>query len=58
MQGKLSEKAMQGLAVRMQDPQEILKIMNSLPPQQRAQVMQDFMQQMGRAGAVSGGAAQ
>jgi hypothetical protein len=58
MQGKLSEKAMQGLAVRMQDPQEILKIMNSLPPQQRAQVMQDFMQQMGRAGAVAGGAAQ
>jgi hypothetical protein len=57
-QGKLSEKAMQQLAVDMQNPQRILQIMNQLPPQSRAQVVQDFLQMSGRMGAVAGGASQ
>jgi hypothetical protein len=53
--GRASERAINLLAERMKDPAELAKVMNQLPPAQRAQVMQEIIQNFG---AVSGGAAQ
>jgi hypothetical protein len=53
--GKASSKALDVLAERMKDPAELAKVMNQLPPAQRAKIIQDMLQ---RSGGVVGGAAQ
>jgi hypothetical protein len=52
--GHASSKALEALAVRMQDPAELAKVMQQLPPATRQKVLQEVM----RAGAISAGAAQ